>query len=78
MIKYLDYNTVPEFNTIEEVAHMFNMSKEKLRAACECYRLEPMKNSQGIWGFDRWQTCHLHNKIYREESKSKDDKGAWD
>lgn len=63
---YLDYNNMKDFYTVQELADLLGLSKEQLRMASKQCRIEPRKNESGQWVFDRWQSCQIHNKLYKE------------
>lgn len=63
---YVDYNDMNDFYTIQQLADKLEISKERLHLASKKYHVEPQKNEQGQWGFDRWQSCQIHNKLYKE------------
>lgn len=73
---YLDYNNMKDFYTVQELANLLGLSKEQLRMASQQCHIEPKRNQQEQWGFDRWQSCQIHNKLYKEQAHQAND-GPW-
>ena len=66
-MKYIDYNNMKEFYTIEEVCRLFELDKQELRRYSIQYEIEPQEDQYGNWGFRRILVRKLHNHIYKEQ-----------
>ena len=69
-MKYIDYNNMKEFYTIEEVCRLFELNKQELRKYSNRYEIEPQEDQYGNWGFRKVFVCKLHNYIYKEQKSS--------
>ena len=70
IIKYIDYNNMKEFYTIEEVCRLFELNKQELRKYSNRYEIEPQEDQYGNWGFRKVFVRKLHNYIYKEQKSS--------
>ena len=71
-IPYVNYKELAEFYTVQQLAELFNMSKQELKAKCERYGIFPRQNEVGEYGFVRYDVRKLHNQLYCEgRDKSK-------
>ena len=66
-MKYIDYNNMKEFYTIEEVCRLFELDKQELRRYSNKYGIEPQEDQYGNWGFRKILVRKLHNHIYKEQ-----------
>ena len=66
-MKYIDYNNMKEFYTIEEVCRLFELDKQELRRYSSKYGIEPQEDQYGNWGFRKILVRKLHNHIYKEQ-----------
>ena len=66
-MKYIDYNNMKEFYTIEEVCRLFELDKQELRRYSIQYEIEPQEDQYGNWGFRKILVRKLHNHIYKEQ-----------
>ena len=69
-MKYIDYNNMKEFYTIEEVCRLFELNKQELRKYSNRYEIEPQEDQYGNWGFRKVFVRKLHNYIYKEQKSS--------
>ena len=46
-MKYIDYNNMKEFYTIEEVCRLFELDKQELRRYSNKYGIEPQEDQYG-------------------------------
>ena len=70
IMKYIDYNNMKEFYTIEEVCRLFELNKQELRKYSNRYEIEPQEDQYGNWGFRNVFVRKLHNYIYKEQKSS--------
>lgn len=77
MIEYLNYKNLKEFYTIPETCEIFGLAKEVLKAKCEEYRIKPVRNEQGEGGFRKYTFRMLHNALYREDRKNRQEWDPW-
>lgn len=79
-MKYINYNEMKDFYTIDEVCRLFEMDKAELRHYAEKYNISPQEDQYGNWGFRKVLVRKLHNYIYKEQRnrprKAKD--ASWD
>ena len=66
-MKYIDYNNMKEFYTIEEVCRLFELDKQELRRYSIKYGIEPQEDQHGNWGFRKILVRKMHNHIYKEQ-----------
>ena len=66
-MKYIDYNNMKEFYTIEEVCRLFELDKQELRRYSIQYGIEPQEDQYGNWGFRKILVRKMHNHIYKEQ-----------
>ena len=52
-MKYIDYNGLKEFYTIQEICELFEMSKASLKEKSEQYEIPPSRNEIGEGGFSQ-------------------------
>ena len=69
-MKYIDYNNMKDFYTIEEVCRLFELDKQELRKYSKRYEIEPQEDQYGNWGFRKFFVRKLHNYIYKEQKSS--------
>ena len=68
-MKYIDYNNMKEFYTIDEVCRLFELDKEALKQSSKKYGVEPQEDQYGNWGFRKVLVRKLHNYIYKEQKR---------
>lgn len=66
-MKYINYNEMKDFYTIDEVCRLFEMDKAALRHYAEKYDIRPQEDQYGNWGFRKVLVRKLHNHIYQEQ-----------
>lgn len=66
-MKYISYNDMKDFYTIDEVCRLFEMDKTELRHYAEKYDIRPQEDQYGNWGFRKVLVRKLHNHIYKEQ-----------
>ena len=66
-MKYIDYNSLKEFYTIQEICDLFEMSKAILKEKCHQYGIGPSRNEIGEGGFSKYDVRRLHNYLYYED-----------
>lgn len=69
-MKYIDYNNMKEFYTIEEVCRLFEVDKRELQRYAEKYEIMPQEDQYGNWGFQKRLVRKLHNFIYKEQQNT--------
>lgn len=74
-MKFIDYNALKEFYTIQETCELFEMKKDDLKEKCSQYSVTPTRNEIGEAGFVKYDIRRLHNKLYYEE---RDHQKEWD
>lgn len=74
-IPYIDYKELDEFYTIQQLAHLFSISKQELKDKCEQYDIKPRRNEVGEYGFVRFDVRKLHNILYHESRGNKKGSG---
>lgn len=85
-MKYIDYKSMKDFYTIEEICHLLEIDKQVLRSHAEKYGFEPAEDVFGNWGFPKKNLRKLHHLIYEEQKTSGSapsngssaKKGPWD
>lgn len=76
-MKYINYNDMKDFYTIDEVCRLFEMDKAELRHYAEKYDIRPQEDQYGNWGFRKVLVRKLHNHIYKEQrNRPHEGKGA--
>ena len=78
LMKYIDYNNMKEFYTIDEVCRLFELDKRELRQHSKRYQIEPQEDQYGNWGFRKVLVRKLHNHIYKEQRANGKDSGYRD
>ena len=71
-VPYIDYKKLKDFYTIEEVCDLFQMEKNQLRGKSEFYHIFPRQNEIGDWGFVTYDVRKLHNLLYHEDGKGRE------
>ena len=66
-MKYINYNDMKDFYTIDEVCRLFEMDKAELPHYAEKYDIRPQEDQYGNWGFRKVLVRKLHNHIYKEQ-----------
>lgn len=66
-MKYIDYNYMKDFYTIDEAIRLFEMDKAALKHYCDQYDIQPQEDQYGNWGFRKILVRKLHNFIYKEQ-----------
>lgn len=66
-MKFIDYNSLKEFYSIQETCELFEMKKGDLKEKCAQYSVMPTRNEIGEAGFVKYDIRRLHNKLYYEE-----------
>ena len=77
-MKYIDYNNMKEFYTIEEVCRLFELDKQELRQYSRKYEIDPQEDQYGNWGFRKMLVRRLHNHIYKEQKATGQSTGCRD
>lgn len=78
-MKYINYNDMKDFYTIDEVCRLFEMGKAELRRYAEKYHINPQEDQYGNWGFRKILVRKLHNYIYKEQRSVSDvGNSPWD
>lgn len=72
-MKYIDYNNMKDFFTIQETCRLFDMDKQELKYYAEQYNIEPQEDQYGNWGFRKQLVRKLHNFIYKEQKRNQAD-----
>jgi len=75
-VPYIDYGTLAEFYTVQQLADLLGMKKPELKENCEAYDIKPRKNEIGDYGFVRYDVRKLHNALYHESRGSTRDGSA--
>lgn len=76
-MKFVDYNGLKEFYTIQETCELFEMKKDDLKEKCGQYNVTPTRNEIGEAGFVKYDIRRLHNKLYYEERDHQKEWGPW-
>ena len=76
-MKYIDYNGLKEFYTIQEICELFEMSKATLKEKSEQYEIPPSRNEIGEGGFSKYDVRRLHNKLYYEDHTHQKEWNPW-
>lgn len=71
-MKYISYNEMKDFYTINEICRLFEMDKAELRRYAEKYHINPQEDQYGNWGFRKILVRKLHNYIYKEQRNISD------
>ena len=66
-MKYIDYRTMKDFYTIDELCRLFEIDRNTLRHYTEKYHIMPEEDQYGNWGFRKVLVRKLHNFIYKEQ-----------
>ncbi|MCQ5128036.1 hypothetical protein NE562_00065 [Butyricicoccus faecihominis] len=69
-MKYIDYNNMKDFYTVEEVCRLFEMDKAELKCHSDQYQIQPQEDQYGNWGFRKVLVRKLHNFIYKEQKNN--------
>ena len=77
-MKYIDYNNMKEFYTIEEVCRLLELDKQELRKYSRKYEIDPQEDQYGNWGFRKILVRKLHNHIYKEQKATGQSMGYHD
>lgn len=76
-MNYIDYLTLKEFYTIRETCEIFGVEKDALRKKCEELGIMPVRNEQGEAGFAKYDFRTLHNALYWEDRKNRQEWDPW-
>ena len=77
LMKYIDYNTMKDFYTVDEVCRLFEMDMPELQRYSKKYNVLPQEDLYGNWGYRKVLVRKLHNFIYKEQrSKQYDSDNA--
>ena len=76
-MKFIDYNSLKEFYTIQEVCELFELSKEILKQKCLQYGIAPSRNEIGEGVFSKYDVRRLHNKLYYEDRSHQQEWDPW-
>lgn len=76
-MKFIDYNDLKEFYTIQEVCGLFGMPKAVLKEKCNQYEIAPSRNKIGEGGFSKYDVRRLHNKLYYEDHSHQQEWDPW-
>lgn len=76
-MRYIDYNSLKEFYTIQEVCELFEMPKATLKEKCHEYGIIPSRNEIGEGGFSKYDVRRLHNKLYYEDRSHQQEWDPW-
>lgn len=76
-MNYIDYLTLKEFYPIKETCELFGVEKAVLKAKCEELGIMPVKNDHGEAGFVKYDFRTLHNALYWEDRKNRQEWDPW-
>ena len=76
-MKFIDYNSLKEFYTIQEVCDLFEMPKEALKEKSDAYGFKPIRNEIGEGGFSKYDVRRLHNMLYYEDRNNQQEWDPW-
>ena len=66
-MKYIKYEEMKSFYTINEICRLLEMDKQSLKAECKKKDIYPMEDQYGNWGLPKKMLSKLHYLLYREE-----------
>ncbi len=69
-MKFINYNDMKDFYTVDELCRLFEMDKSELRRYSEKYQIAPQEDQYGNWGFRKVLVRKLHNYIYKEQKNA--------
>ncbi len=69
-MKFINYNEMKDFYTVDELCRLFEMDKPGLRRYSEKYQISPQEDQYGNWGFRKVLVRKLHNFIYKEQKNA--------
>ncbi len=69
-MKFINYNEMKEFYTVDELCRLFEMDKPELKHYLEKYSIVPQEDQYGNWGFRKVLVRKLHNFIYKEQKSA--------
>jgi len=69
-MKFINYNEMKDFYTVDELCRLFEMDKSELRRYSEKYQIAPQEDQYGNWGFRKVLVRKLHNYIYKEQKNT--------
>lgn len=69
-MKYIDYKSMKDFYTLDEICRLFEMEKCSLKFYVEKYNFSPQEDLLGNWGFPKGELRKLHHLIYEEQKSS--------
>ena len=72
-MKYIDYRTMKDFYTIDELCRLFEIDRNTLRHYTEKFHIMPEEDQYGNWGFRKLYVRKLHNNIYKEQRNKQND-----
>ena len=76
-MKFIDYNALKEFYTIQETCELLEMKKDDLKEKCLKYNIIPPRNESGDAGFVKYDIRRLHNKLYYEDREHQKEWDPW-
>lgn len=76
-MKFIDYNALKEFYTIQETCELLEMKKDDLKEKCLKYNITPTRNEIGDAGFVKYDIRRLHNKLYYEDREHQKEWDPW-
>lgn len=76
-MKFIDYNSLDEFYTIQGVCDLFEMPKAILKEKCQEYRINPSRNEIGEGVFSKYDVRRLHNYLYYEDRSHQQEWDPW-
>ncbi len=69
-MKFINYNDMKDFYTVDELCRLFEMDKPELRRYSEKYQIVPQEDQYCNWGFRKVLVRKLHNFIYKEQKNA--------
>jgi hypothetical protein len=76
-MEYIDYKSLKESYTIDELCGLLNMNKQDLKLKCEEYGIKPSRNEVGVGVISRFDVCRLHNTLYYEDREKREKWDPW-
>ncbi len=69
-MKFINYNEMKDFYTVDELCRLFEMCKSELKRYSVKYQIAPQEDQYGNWGFRKVLVRKLHNFIYKEQKNA--------
>ncbi len=76
IMKFINYNDMKDFYTVDELCRLFEMDKSKLRRYSEKYQIAHQEDQYGNCGFRKQLVRKLHNYIYKEQKNAGSDQSV--